>query len=551
MNAKRNEEPKMKKEIFKGNAKEIFANLYIYIMLCVFPLYFLDLYSEESGFLFRLGSYLDAAAVKFYFYFWVTVIFALIIFMLSLVNKSLLSDFKRVKINFVDIAFTAFILINVISAFISPYNFDIVFWGKDSRFNALALKILFFLTYIIITRYSTFKKNYIKWFLLIGTLVSGFGMADYFKMNVLSLKDYLEPWYINVFYSTIGNINLYSVFAGIYLTVAFILFCKNENLKKSIVLYIFTIIGYLSIVIARSDGAYIFIGSMFLFAPLYLFDKSKSVMRYFISLATFFISTKIIEIINIVFKDNVIGINDGLFHFLISRGLLNPLLIASILFLAICIFMQKFSSFDFSKYSKTFRISLFVMICVAGIVLVALFYQCNFKLGRNDVKPFYAPYLTLTDDWGSGRGYILRRAIPLFSSFPTLNKLFGIGTGGFIHIFNIYFGDETTELYNVYFDNPHNEYINVLIATGILGLVSFITFMVGTLIRLIKQSKDNVINFAILFAFLGYTLNSLINLDIPTVSPIAYVLLFIALTNCNNFAKSETEENETKLTKKK
>jgi len=539
----------IKKRDINVDSREAMANTYIYAILCVFPLLLID-------------GYFDLTKAKFFIYFWVTISFATVMLVYSLATGVFSSDVKKLKFDFLDISFLFYTLLNVVS-FIAPTYKRIVDLGElptshiftgigeimvaeESRFTGLLLRLLIFITYIILTKYAPFKdgcKKYIRYFLVTAVAVALLGIFDYFDLDVLSLKENIQPGQRHVFVSTLGNINLFTAFVGIFLTIASILFCKLEDLKQSVILYVFVFIGFFAIIVGRSDNAYIFVGSLFLFSPLYLFDNMKSIIKYFALVATFFVTAEIIDIVNVVFAEKVWGINDGVFAFLVDTRLGNFLTILSILLLLISFFIYKKTKFDISKYSKTFKILWSGAICVTALAAFGLFFYFNINVSDNAEFPSFANYFILTDEWGSGRGYIWKNSMKLFADSSFTEKLIGAGPANFTYVFNSVYYRESVERYNVYFDNPHNEYINILITSGILGLISSMIFLFGALIRIMKSIKNNIINAAIFFMLLGYHLNMVVNLDVPIISPVMYVLFFIALANSKN---EQTPQEEVK-----
>ena len=57
--------------------------------------------------------------------------------------------------------------------------------------------------------------------------------------------------------------------------------------------------------------------------------------------------------------------------------------------------------------------------------------------------------------------------------------------------------------------NAHNEWLTVLVNTGILGFVSYVGMMLSGMVRMISRKGRNIIVCACGFCLLGYTANNM------------------------------------------
>ena len=124
--------------------------------------------------------------------------------------------FKRILggLNFVDWAMLAFWGANVISWILCvDWRWD-AFWGTFGRYNGVFLITLYTVVYFLVTRFFRFRQWYLDLFLVTGMLVCGFGITDYFQMDLLHFKEELSADQHATFVSTFGNINTYTVYVG-------------------------------------------------------------------------------------------------------------------------------------------------------------------------------------------------------------------------------------------------------------------------------------------------------------------------------------------------
>lgn len=146
--------------------------------------------------------------------------------------------------------------------------------------------------------------------------------------------------------------------------------------------------------------------------------------------------------------------------------------------------------------------------------------------------------------WGSSRGYIWSRALPLIKN----TLLIGHGPDTFA----IYFPQNEFNAKFKYFitpytiiDKPHNMFLQMAINTGVVSLVAFIVFVLWFIIGAIKlYIKPKAINtyyvagVACVTAVVGYLVAGLANDSVIGVSVVFWVLLGLGIA-CNRlYAKS-------------
>lgn len=90
------------------------------------------------------------------------------------------------------------------------------------------------------------------------------------------------------------------------------------------------------------------------------------------------------------------------------------------------------------------------------------------------------------------------------------------------------FGDSSTNA-------AHNEYINYLITTGIVGLGSYLAFVGSAVVRAVKTASKNPIVIVFLAAVVGYSAQAFVNISQPITTPL--FIIFVAL--CEAISRSQ------------
>lgn len=158
-------------------------------------------------------------------------------------------------------------------------------------------------------------------------------------------------------------------------------------------------------------------------------------------------------------------------------------------------------------------------VCVAAVVL--LFLLANLwpgfpSLGKLD------DYLVFNDDWGTYRGTGWRAAWGTWSSAPWWRLLLGYGPGSMHRAMVAWAGDALTDRMNTFYA-AHNEYLEQLLTTGLLGLVAWVGFVAVHLRRGFRAwARPGVA--PVLLALCSYLAQAVVSIRVSMLFPLVMVL---------------------------
>jgi len=491
----------------------IITNAYVFLVGFGLPLILRD-------------KYFDIMVFKYYYYCFCTITMAILIFGYLLILKfkktqynGKLSVYKIVKsLNITDYLILTFLIIAIFSTISSDYLYE-SFWGNEGRFTGLFLYIWYITAYFCISKFWKFKPRYLDLIILSGVIVCVLGITDYFRMDLLKLKIEMIEDQKDIFVSTIGNINTYTSYVGMIVALTTVLFSTTKQWKKATLYYASMTVGFFAIIMGNSDNAYLSLGALFAFLPLFLFGNSNGVKRYIIILVTFFSVIEVIGWINGTFKDTIIGI-DSSYNLIINFKWFPVILFVMWLIVVIwCLtdYYKKNKVIEFDKTLKRIWL-LFIILVLLGIIYGVI--DCTFASNSGKYGSL-ASYFLFNDDWGTHRGYIWRNAMECYYKFSIWKKLVGFGP----ETFGILLLQKTAgNPYHQLFDSAHNEYLHLLTTVGILGLLSYVTFVFELVKHGIMENKKNVYKIAVAFAIISYSAQASVNLNVPIVTPILWLL---------------------------
>lgn len=471
-------------------------------------------------------QYSDILLIKYYYYCCCTfvMIALLLVYFVVKGRKNIYFKKKNIKnllvnITLTDYAVLFYLIVAVISTITSDYVYE-SFWGNEGRLTGLFLTSLYILSFFCVSRFWKFDKIYIDMILIAGLLVSLFGITDYFKLDILGFNATLQPNQKAVFTSTIGNINTYTAYVGIIVAIATVLYTTCKGTKRLIFYYLCMIISFFAIIMGVSDNAYLSLAALFVFLPLYLFNKKKGIRRYLIVLATFFSVVQCIDWINSFLVDYVLGI-DSAFNIVIEFKYLHFIVILLWAIIALWYFIDYKTRTGVEVYGNVLRYAWLGMIGFILFGILYVIYDCNVA-GNIERYRNVSNYLMFNDEWGTHRGYIWRNAVEGYLNFPVWKKIFGFGP----ETFGILLLQKTTNnSYHQIYDNAHNEYLQTLITVGIAGLTTYLIFIISYIKRCFCYKKKSPYVIAVSFGVICYSVQAVVNLNVPIVFPVFWLLL--------------------------
>ncbi|MCI8658753.1 MAG: O-antigen ligase family protein [Lachnospiraceae bacterium] len=443
-----------------------------------------------------------------------------------------------------DIAVVLFGLAVALSTFHSEYFYE-AFWGNEGRYSGMFLTMLYVLSYLVISRFWKPKSWFMDLFLVTGMIMCIIGITDYFRMDILNFRGPLtDPEESDIFTSTVGNINSYTAYVGMIMGFAATMFITAKTNRKTIWYYFCMSVSFIAIIMGCSDNAYLAIGALFGLFPFVVFRDRECVKRYLIMLASFFTIILCIDKISRIYENQVIGL-DSLFRVITGLGILPFLVI--LLWVLVLVFL---------RYDKKCRQAgtdngyLFVRIwgafsAIVILAVLAVLFDANLG-GHPERYDAARNYLIFSKEWGTNRGYIWGAALKIYGEFPLITKILGYGPDTFGILTMDQIPHEMVLATGQFYDSVHNEYIQYLVTIGIAGLFTYMAFLVLSLWNMKKNMNKNPIITGAFGAVLCYAFQAIININLPIVAPMMWLLLSIGIAGGRKQEKVEGSSTQKK-----
>ena len=508
--------------------------LYLALMLLLFPLYSRD-------------KYFDILQARFDFFWICSSVFSVLLFafvaLYSLTlkkeeRKEILPSLfwkkeagKKKPLFATDLPFCLLILLFFLSMFLSGYPYE-TWWGSTGRYMGSFTWLLLFCAYFFLSRFYRFKKVHLLFLSVSIFLQASWGISDFFWMNLLHFFDLVEDkslW--STFAGGIGNINGYTslmisytgLFAGLYLGEK-----KEKWSLLFLLMYAYTL---LAAFYGMSDNVVFALFVLFLVLPFFCFGKKERLLNCLDLYLAFFLMMKLATFF---IPETGSSYNNG------DKGFFLQLGFTTIPFLAIAvlgILRLMITKLKEESIGKVLRPMYILMLIFILLAVVFVFYDANVSHHLSFLEN-YSDYFRFDDNWGSGRGFIWKMGLDYFvHKMPFNQVLLGYGPDGYYMLTNDHYKVAISQSPFSAIDNVHNEYLNLLLTIGILGLMAYICFIIFFLKTLFtKKEWDGersftraAFPFATGLCLLCYLGQAVINIAVPMVLPVIFILAFLGL----------------------
>lgn len=170
-----------------------------------------------------------------------------------------------------------------------------------------------------------------------------------------------------------------------------------------------------------------------------------------------------------------------------------------------------------------------VVAAVAVIATVLLYALANFwpgfpSLGRLD------DVLIINDDWGTYRGTAWRITWSTWLDQPLWRKIVGVGTGMMHTAMMAWAGSDVTDRMKTFYA-AHNEYLEQLLTTGLLGLAAWLWFIASHLRKAAKNWLRPGVA-PVTLALVSYLAHAVVSIRVSMIFPEIMMLFALLQVFC-------------------
>lgn len=481
------------------------TQMYIFSMLVIFPLFYTD------G-MFHL--FLDKR--NFFLFFSIVYICAILPTALSALYDWWKSPniLKNLDMLFALILMSALVISTVFS--LNTYN---TFFKMTSR-TVSGLCFLFgMLTLFAIRQYRKIGK-FLLWTWIAGSsFLYLFGILCACGINVMHIQDGLDASQLPVYLTPLSNTNYNSCYVCLMLPPAMTMYMISKEKLNKILCGINIYLGFLFTFFIKTESSIITIIFGLILLGYFALEKNSWSERH-IQITGIYLGAKLtVRLLLIVYPGNLYP-----FHGLGLLLLNNTLLISEILCFVFFFILWNWKPNVIREKLVSARKAFVIIVALLIVCCIICVIYVNINAANIATDSFWYK-LVLTDETFSGRGYIWIRSATVLKEEPIVRKLFGNGLNSFKTLMRLTrmlpAGDA--------FADPHNEFLQMALDMGILGLIGYFGLQFSSLVRGLKNWKKDEFQIITIITLSVYMVQALANEYSIYTLPLLFI--FLGLVN--------------------
>lgn len=477
-------------------------NIYLLLILCVMPFYNSEGYryigTDKSVFFNSVCVYMGRCLVPL-----------LLIYLITLIIEQRKEFMKKIRDTFsvTDLFAAGFCLTLIISYFCSRYR-SVALWGYTGWYMGFWPQMFFILTYFFVSK--LWEPH--KWILYLGLATSFIvfllGYLNRFNFDVLGMSTSYA-----MYISTVGNINWYCGYlVSVFFAGAVLLWqWESGKLWQKILLMIYVTVGFGTLMTQGSDSGLIAL-FVIMFVLFYMsLHEGKRMLMFWQEMVLFSCACMITYVLRKVFPARL-GYDVGYARLLTIGWMPFVVTTLSVLMLTVVAVSIKKGTYK----ERGFRILAIAAtaLSIAAVMIYLVLITINTfhpgSIGSLSDNPMFI----FSPGWGTNRGTTWRAGLRCFAEQDFLHRLVGVGPDA---MSNYIYEGGSAELQDLVYTifgpirltNAHNEWLTILVNTGLLGLISFGGMMVTGIHRYLRKGGNRPIVLACGICLLAYTANNI------------------------------------------
>lgn len=476
---------------------ERITELYIYLMLFLFPLF--------TGF----WGYVEVTLSKYIFFVSVTALWLIALVVAAILKKARLNP---KKLTLTGIFVLIFLVFCCVSAVFSPFKSSVLL--GEGRFDGLITTFLCVGVFFGISNYARPKRSYIYAAcaaVSLNCLVAVLQLLGYNPFHLFP-GDYnfydAGVHFSSTFLGTIGNADLFSAYLCLILPLASVYYICSEK-RELTLLPCVLLTAFCQFKSGVSGGILALAVTAIAAAPFVITNGERLRRALEIACLAFFSAFLAFSVKTAEASDTVTV------DFILSR-FSEALIIAAVLAAVLRLITSKH---EFAEKPLKLTFTVLAAVLVISGLLTAYFWK------GTDGSVYELSQLlhgNVQDSFGSSRILIWRKSLELVPA----RLLLGGGPGTLALRLDVNFSrlvEETGKTLSSSVDNAHNDYLGILVNTGLVSLIAYFAAQLASLCKAVKAAKLSDFCACLACGLMCYWVQAFFGLGLFLVSPIMWL----------------------------
>ncbi|MBO5303122.1 MAG: O-antigen ligase family protein [Lachnospiraceae bacterium] len=405
------------------------------------------------------------------------------------------------------------------------------FSGIYGRNMGLLTILLCVLCYICIYHFLEFKQYILTGMLGAAALVCIVAVCNHLGFDPLSM--YPGGHLQSEFLSTMGNINTLSAYIGILLPFGMTLFMVSKEMLSKKVYGIFCFLGFIGMISANSDSAYLTVGIAFV-VLLYLAKdtcQGTALLALVLEYGTAVLFMHGLREMRGI--ENCMKFRSGLSEMLVDIRLnLGIIILAGVLLMRLMRWQGKEEAAKAEKFWQRMRKILLIILAVIVCIFIGVLLFVNLAWEKKEAKEYLGElyrYLYFSDAWGTKRLRIWKAAVKTYVRLPLLHKLIGVGPAGFYFATQKYLTAEELAVFAKQGNlvDAHNVYLQELVLFGVIGLLCFLGIFGSALYSFWRKGKTESYMLAFAMFIIAFFVQAFVNNSHIYIDTLVFMLMAV------------------------
>lgn len=478
--------------------------------------------------LFYQRRYFNMGEAKYSFYKSFT--FIMLIFLAAGTAAYLIAGAKAIewkslykKLSLPDWFAVLYLITAFASALLSDYR-ELAFQGSGGWYMGFYMQLSFVLLYFFISRWWKWDSTIIGVACFVAAIAYFLGILHRFSLDPLDLYNGISEGQKVLFLSTLGQATWYSSYLAVTFPLGLFFFWHCKKISYRIFGLIFTVLGFGTIVTQNSDSAFLALGiTMFVFFWFSMTSNEKF-RRFLEILLLMFVSFRIIGILQVLFSSRVVEL-EKLSFFLSKSWLMWIPFVLLLLGYVLFVKAEKKKKINIRNY-----IGIRKIVLIAVLILIPAVILCIIGVTSGILPESFKSigYLNFNETWGNNRGFTWKLAADMYLDFSPLRKLIGCGPDCFSGYGYEFFAERIRAKWgNNILANAHNEWLNMLLTQGIIGLTVYLGIFVSSVKLFFRKAEEIPFLTAIIACVAAYIIHNAFCYQQVIVTPIIFILMAI------------------------
>lgn len=523
---------------------DFFICVYLVLMIVVMPFYFRDGYSyiatDKAYLCRRINTYAFRVLIPLSTVYLGSSLAAFLWEKRGKLTKAVwLEQLRKLwkKITIPDIFMGWYGVALTISYLCSDYRGDALWGAGNGWYIGFLPQIMLIGAYFFISKFWRPRKSFFWLLFAVSGAVFLLGYLNRFSIYPIKMK-MSSPSFI----STIGNINWYCGYVVTVLSAGVALVWQGHEggwkgqredrrgswkIWQNVLLYSYVLLGFATLTTQGSTSGIVALAVMLLVMFVMSAENGGRMCHFWVATGLLSAACLFTWVIRSVAPERI-NLDDKFINLLTTGRL--PIIMTVISLFLIALFYIVVHKGMYPQKGMKITVMTIVSLVSCGLVLCVFMLAINTKHPGSLGQLSEYPEFTFSDSWGSHRGTTWKAGIMCFSEQNLLHKLAGVGPDAMAAYLHQDSSERLQEMLNQAFGdlrltNTHNEWLTVLVNTGILGLVGFGGAMVTAIRTFLGKSGKAAsadgsgcpICCACGFSLLAYTVNNIFSFQ-QTVS---------------------------------